>query len=320
MPRLSRRLRVALIVVLLALAVAFLINTTGALRLLYPHAVSVVETLPPAPAYRAGQRVLLVSPHPDDETLCCAGSIQQALAAGAQVWIVWITSGDGFEFDAIYLDRRPRPRPRQMIALGERRIREATAAAGVLGVPPSHLRFLGYPDGGTLSLFLENYAAPYTSRYTAKNAVPYPEARSPGALYTGANLERDLAAVLDNVKPDVVLAPSPQDQHPDHRAASYFVTRLLAERGELGKLRLWIVHGGLEWPLPKGLHEGFPLIVPPRGMGLAWERLDLTPAQEKRKLAALREHSSQIAVLDRFMLAFVRTNELLTRQITRHPR
>ena len=37
-----------------------------------------VEALPVAPAFRSGQRVLMLSPHPDDETLCCAGVIQQA--------------------------------------------------------------------------------------------------------------------------------------------------------------------------------------------------------------------------------------------------
>lgn len=312
----SRRIRVALLVAVLALLAVFVINTAGALRLFYPRAVATVAGLPPAAPYRAGQRVLLISPHPDDESLCCAGSIQHALKAGAQVWIAWVTNGDGFEFDAIYLDRRPRPRPREMLALGERRMREAGAAARALGVPNDHLSFLGYPDGGTLHLFLENYAAPYTSRYTGARAVPYAGALSPGAPYTGEALERDLARVLDEVRPDVVLVPSPLDQHPDHRAASYFVTRLLAQRGETGKLRFWIVHGGLEWPLPKGLHENFPLILPPRGRGLAWERLDLSDAERAKKLAALRAHKSQIAVLDRFMLAFVRENELLTRQVT----
>ena len=50
--------------------------------------------------------VLVVAPHPDDETLCCAGVIQRARAAGARVAIVWLTGGDAFELDAILVERR----------------------------------------------------------------------------------------------------------------------------------------------------------------------------------------------------------------------
>ncbi|WP_019586219.1 PIG-L deacetylase family protein [Deinococcus apachensis] len=297
------------------LVTAYVINSTSALRVFFPRAAAAVAALPEATPYRAGQRILVVSPHPDDETLCCAGSIQRALAAGARVWVVWLTSGDGFELDAVLLDRAPRPSGPQLAGLGTRRIGEATRAAGALGVPRAHLTFLGYPDGGLLHLFLENYAQPYASRYTRATRVPYPQALSPGAPYTGESVNRDLGRVLDRVRPDLVLAPSPEDRHPDHRATSYFVTRLLARRGETGRLRFWIVHGGLEYPLPKGLHRGLPLMVPPRGEGLAWERVDLSGAQEDGKLRALREHRSQMNVMDRFLLAFVRENELLTRQV-----
>lgn len=248
------RLRLPALISALLLASALIINTTGVLRLFYPRAAGAVAALPPAPPYRPGERVLVVSPHPDDETLCCAGSMQQARAAGAEVWVVWLTSGDGFELDAVLLDRAPRPARDKLTGLGERRIGEATRAAARLGVPRDHLIFLGYPDGGLMRLFLEHYAQPYPSRYTGQIRVPYREALSPGAPYTGRSVERDLTRVLDRVRPDVVLAPSVQDAHQDHRAASYFITRLLAARGEELKLRFWIVHGGLEYPLPKGLH------------------------------------------------------------------
>src|ERR1700689_1556600 len=50
--------------------------------------------------------LVVVAPHPDDETLCCAGAIVRARAAGARVAIVWITSGDGFELDAHVVEHR----------------------------------------------------------------------------------------------------------------------------------------------------------------------------------------------------------------------
>ncbi|MEW6421490.1 MAG: PIG-L deacetylase family protein [Deinococcota bacterium] len=295
-----------------ALLAAFGINSPAALRLLYPRATAEVTALPAAPGYRAGQRVLVVSPHPDDESLCCAGSIQHALAAGAQVDIVWLTSGDGFELDAVLHEHTPHPRGRALEQLGQDRIAEATRAAGVLGVPRDHLFFLGYPDGSLLKLLRSNSAAPIRSRYTGATHVPYAQALSPGAPYTAASLERDLGIVLDRVRPDVVLLPSTADFHRDHQATSLITQRLLAARGEQGRERLWIVHGGLEWPVPKGLHEGFPLLIPPRGHRLPWTRVDLTPEEQDTKLRALRAHASQMAVMPRFLTAFVRSNELLT--------
>src|SRR6476659_1327838 len=42
------------------------------------------------------ESIVVVAPHPDDEVIGCAGVIMQALARGARVKVVAITSGDGF--------------------------------------------------------------------------------------------------------------------------------------------------------------------------------------------------------------------------------
>src|SRR3569833_2059765 len=68
---------------------------------------------PAAPLFRpitASDTVLVVAPHPDDESLCCGGLIHAARSAGARVTIVWITLGDGFRWDAIVVERKLRPR------------------------------------------------------------------------------------------------------------------------------------------------------------------------------------------------------------------
>src|SRR5262250_334489 len=46
------------------------------------------------PVIGPGTSLLVISPHPDDETLCCAGVIQRVVHAGGRVTIVWLTSGD----------------------------------------------------------------------------------------------------------------------------------------------------------------------------------------------------------------------------------
>jgi LmbE family N-acetylglucosaminyl deacetylase len=73
--------------------------------------------------------VLVVSPHPDDETLCCAGVMQRALAQGARVSVVWVTGGDAFELDARLVEHRLRPGTLGLRKLGDLRVGEAMAAA-----------------------------------------------------------------------------------------------------------------------------------------------------------------------------------------------
>jgi LmbE family N-acetylglucosaminyl deacetylase len=137
-------------------------------------------------------------------------------------------------------------------------------------------------------------------------------ALTPGAPYTGQALEADLTRVLGRVQPDLVLAPAPQDFHADHRTLSSLARRLMSARGQAAGVRYWVVHGGLEWPLPKGLHPELALTLPPRATGLPWTRADLTPAQVARKREAVDTYGTQTRVTGRFMHAFVRQNELLS--------
>ncbi|WP_243029204.1 PIG-L deacetylase family protein [Thermus albus] len=255
-------------------------------------------------------RLLVLAPHPDDEVLSSGGLIQKVQRAGGEVFIAWMTLGDGFQWDAALLDRTLRPWPEDLRRLAERRLSEARAAAQALGVAQDRLFFLGYPDRGLLHMFLENFFTPYRSPATHLDRMAYPGTLSPGAPYTGEAWEDDMRRILDRVKPDLVVAPAPEDAHVDHRATAYMALRLLGERGWLSRLRFYIVHGGLEWPLPKGLHPGLYLEPPPRGRGLSWRRLDLSPEEEALKLQALKAHRSQMELLGRFMEAFVRKNEL----------
>lgn len=91
--------------------------------------------LAPVPA---AQRVLVLAPHMDDETIGCGGALRQHLAAGASVDVVFLTDGaEGFEHDE-----------RQRLTHDDRcaiRRRESEAACAVLGVSATH--YLDLPDG-----------------------------------------------------------------------------------------------------------------------------------------------------------------------------
>lgn len=262
--------------------------------------------LPPLAELGPGDRLLVLAPHPDDEVLAAAGQIVQARAAGARVRVVWLTCGDAFDLAS----GRPVPRPESMRGLALRRMEEARRATELLGLEEEDRVFLGYPDQGLMRLFLTHYYLPFTSPHTRLDAVAYPGTLRPGARYTGRDLETDLEEVLRAFAPTRVLAPSPLDAHPDHQATAYFAMRVLGKLGWEGRLWYYIVHGGYEYPLPKGLHPRLPLYPAPRGRRLPWHKLELDDAALRQKLAATRAHTSQLRLIGAFMLAFVRRSEL----------
>jgi LmbE family N-acetylglucosaminyl deacetylase len=261
------------------------------------------------PSLDARTSLLVVAPHPDDETLCCAGVIQRVVRAGGRASVVWITSGDGSFLDLLLVEQSLSGSAARQRDLAARRMREARAAVSLLGVPDDGQLFLGYPDRGVLELLGAHHDTVYTSRSTAASAVPYREALFPGHAYTGASLERDFGAVLERVHPTLVLTASPRDSHPDHRAASLLTLRVMASRGELSAVRCWIVHGGEAWPSPRELSPGLPLTRAPLLHGVPLASFELTPAEEDRKLAAVRAYQTQLTTLAPFLLAFVRTTE-----------
>jgi LmbE family N-acetylglucosaminyl deacetylase len=265
---------------------------------------------PDLPRIDAATTLLVVSPHPDDETLCCAGVIGRVLHAGGRASVVWITSGDASRLTLMLSERSVFSNPAQARQLGQRRMAEARAAATLLGVPASGQLFLGYPDGGLSALLAEHGPIAYASPFTAAAAVPYPGALFPGHPYSGDSLARDFAAVLDELRPTLILAPSPLDSHPDHRATGLLTIAVTTRRGTLGEVHYWIVHGGEGWPSPRGLIEGIPLTPAPLGRSLACVPFSLAPAEEDLKLQALRAYDTQMQVMAPFLLAFVRTTEV----------
>jgi LmbE family N-acetylglucosaminyl deacetylase len=271
--------------------------------------------LPIAP----GSTLLVVSPHPDDESLCCAGVIQQALKAGARVAIVWITSGDGSRIDTLLLQGSLLPSPGRFQALGTRRMQEARAASASLGVAADQQLFLGYPDGGLARLMAGSSTLPLRSPTSGADHVPYKDALFPGHPYTRQSLQQDFAAVLDRVHPTLVLAPDIDDDHPDHRAAGLLTLATLAQRRTAPVVRFWVVHGRRGWPSPRGLLAPLPLTPPVHGRRLLPITLPLDAEEEAGKLRAIRLYHSQMHVMAPFLLAFVRTNEIFFRQVQEAP-
>ncbi|MBB6099190.1 LmbE family N-acetylglucosaminyl deacetylase [Deinobacterium chartae] len=256
-------------------------------------------------------RILLLSPHPDDETLAAGGLLTEAVMRGQDVWVVFVTSGDAFPWSPRHTVGRWLHGGQSMVDLGQLRIREARAAVSTFGVAADRVIFLGFPDKGLTPMITRNYLVPYRSWDTEADRVPYREAYRYGAPYTGLELTRQLRQILREVQPDVVLAPSVLDGHPDHRAVAYFMNTLWEEFPRV-KLAYYLVHGGAEWPLPKGYHPTLTL-TPPQAdqQGDRWRTYPLEAEMIERKREAVLAYPSQTSVIGRFMWAFVRRNELL---------
>jgi N-acetylglucosamine malate deacetylase 1 len=76
------------------------------------------------------QRILLLVPHPDDEVVGCAVALKTAIAAGAQVFAIYLTTGVPAR-EALW----PWQRPGHGDFI-QRRLAEAREVAGVLGLHP----------------------------------------------------------------------------------------------------------------------------------------------------------------------------------------
>ncbi|MET0332607.1 MAG: PIG-L family deacetylase [Dyella sp.] len=85
------------------------------------------------------RRLVIISPHPDDEVLGCGGLIHHARQAGLQVCLLSVTRGE-----ACYPGHLRWTRDR----LGTMRGEELLRAVAELGVAPAAVCPLGFPDGG----------------------------------------------------------------------------------------------------------------------------------------------------------------------------
>lgn len=251
-------------------------------------------------------RVLIIAPHIDDEVIGAGGYALDALAAGAEVFVAFLTAGDCSRVTARVLHKTLDPAPSAYLAVGRTRIAEARQAMRLLGIPETHYFILGYPDRG-LRPMLENRDTVVPSPATRKHAVPYDEALSPGSPYRFANVMRDLERVFDVARPTMVIAPVGFDRHPDHSAAAdltdLVLTRLGGDTSRFG----YLIHSGTKALLPMRERA---LAPPPRLRGMSWATYPLTAELRRRKDAALRTYRSQRFVLSLLRNTFIRRNEL----------
>jgi LmbE family N-acetylglucosaminyl deacetylase len=267
--------------------------------------------------FAPNDRILILAPHPDDETIATGGVIQKAVAMGLPIRVVWLTYGDNAETAFIAYRKKAVVKGEEAQAMGLVRHDEGVAAAGVLGLQPEQLTFLGYPDFRTLVIWNEHWgdAEPCSSMFTQTSVVPYANAFRPGTPYRADEILADIKQVLREFKPTKLFVSHPGDHNPDH-ISLYLFTRValwdLSDEGALPQepeLYPFLVHHP-EWPLA-GTSFSQAMEPPERlAKSVAWRVNHLTPEQVERKAAALQKHATQVRMSAAYLNSFMRANEL----------
>lgn len=149
------------------------------------------------------QRVLILSPHPDDEVIGCGGLIRRVKDAGGQVFVNFVTLGD------------TRDQTLRGLSTADERITEIHQVAGLLGFDKWDVALQG------------------TEYHLRLDAMAQHDLI--------AVLEHASTLSLQAVEPTVVLLPSPLSYNQDHRAVAEAATTALRPVGPAGRTPVEVV-------------------------------------------------------------------------------
>jgi len=267
--------------------------------------------------FSSEDRIMVLAPHPDDEAIAACGIIQHARACQAAIKVVYLTNGDYNEFSYLFYKKIPVFFKAGFIEIGNTRAREAEKAMASLGLAPSDLVYLGYPDRFTETILTGfwNPKYPVNSLLTRISHVPYKNALSFGAPYTGVSILKDLKSVLADFKPTKIFVSSPQDTNPDHRSLYVYMRIALWDlRKTISRPAVYpyLVHR-VNWPNPRQYIPEAALKPPPDLMtgDIAWEAVPLVSREVDIKRRVISLYKSQLSFAKTYLLSFVRTNELI---------
>lgn len=145
-------------------------------------------------AISSNQPIVIVAPHPDDETLGCGGAIAQLTARGHDVRVLVITDGT---------QSHPNSQKFSAAVLKGIREQETTAAMSTLGVDQRTITFLGVKDGSVPQMASAEFV----------------------------RVQERCCRYLRDVVPGTIFLPWRYDPHPDHRATWQIIQAAVLETG-----------------------------------------------------------------------------------------
>ncbi|PFN98557.1 hypothetical protein COJ85_20980 [Bacillus sp. AFS076308] len=273
--------------------------------------------------------LLIFAPHPDDETLGTAGVIMRSVAAGKRVHIVFFTNGDGYPRAASKLLNKniDELRPEDYFELARVRQFEVNTASAELGLKPSDITFLGYPDAGLDRVYMSVGPEPFQQRFTLMRntyGMVYPDYHSlvygVPAPYLKKFALTDTMDLIRCLQPKEICVTDGADEHPDHQAAYLFVRDAVRATDYKGLVYTYLVHSGpdTEWPWPRGITPGLPFEahqykgerIPRFVLWPPPVRMPMTEAEALKKLKAIRAYRSQLATDREYLESFIKNEEI----------
>jgi LmbE family N-acetylglucosaminyl deacetylase len=238
------------------------------------------------------QRILLISPHPDDAEIAAFGSY-----SNRDAHVVTVTAGEGGEpaelgSFAVFGGANA------YIEKGKTRAWNSVTVPMLGGVSIQRTANLGYFDE-TLQAMQRQPTVPVTSLHTgAQSLDAFGQAASAQLMIPRAarpatwnNLVEDLVYVIEHVNPAIIVTPYPRlDGHPDHKMSTAALLEALRKLNwKRGSLLLYTNHSVSSLCYPYG-PAGDVISLPPGGSGVLFDGLLSIPlniAQQQRKRVAL---------------------------------
>lgn len=146
-------------------------------------------------------RVLVLSPHPDDDAFALGGTLKKMTTAGTQVTVAYFCDGSGGVVEGSGVEGQVLRRDPKLVEI---RKEEARKAAAVLGV--QDMVFWGYPDG---------------------------------KLAAGTSAVRALEDLIEKCQPEIIFLPSFLDNHGDHRVVNEIFFNAAHKFPNLKKIPVW---------------------------------------------------------------------------------
>ena len=298
------------------LLIVLTVFSVGVAPCVYAEKVEALE-----PALSNNTRLMVFSPHPDDESLGTGGLIQRILSLGGKVRVVFMTSGDGFPEGVELEDHISHPTANDYRKYGKEREGEALKALSVLGLKKHDVTFLGFPDGGLTYLLSKFRSDPqaYTSPFTLENHPPASDMIIPHTDYNDRDLRKEIVRMLADFRPNLLATTPAEDQHPDHYATYHFVREALLDLGKKDptinpSVLTFLIHFN-QWPV-QGSGTGSRLDPPEdfpdkiHAKEAKWISFPLSPREAEKKREALLQYHTQMLVMGRCLMSFARANEL----------
>jgi LmbE family N-acetylglucosaminyl deacetylase len=210
-------------------------------------------------ALTAYPALLVIAPHPDDETLGFAGLIDAYLRAGKPVSVVVVTDGDAYCEACRFWKSGSVAGPMctaeelsnfataEIDSFAEVRRSESAAAAGILGLPPP--RFLGYPDAG-LGVAWHNLGQNKAGEPLRRSDFSRCDSCQGCGYGAGPRTRLTAETLMTSLRELIAAAPAGAliatthwlDGHPDHAALGNFVRRVNDEQASPHAVAYAVIH------------------------------------------------------------------------------